>query len=175
MEEKINQLRVKPRFKLSTDRKIEDCEHHLRNSLLDTDLGVQGNINREVSTLWIKTAHNEFWKPYLALRTETEEGKTVIRGIFGPSAAVWTFFMFLYFLFGVTFMVFVSIWAITRQIKSPDFPWAPEVTVLSAALLAITFIATKVGQRKAKNEMEQLKAFAEKALTELTAPQDPSF
>jgi uncharacterized membrane protein (DUF485 family) len=91
----------------------------------------------------------------------------VIRGVFGPSAAVWTFFMFLYFIFSITFMVFITIWFVTKQIKSTDFPWAIHVAILSIILLLISFFATKIGQIKAKSEMEQLRDFAEKTIEDL--------
>ena len=75
--------------------------------------------------------------------------------------------MFLYFIFGITFMVFISIWWVTKQIKSSDFPWAIYLAIFSIICLAFTFIATKIGQQKAKKEMEQLRDFAEKTIEDL--------
>ena len=120
-----------------------------------------------MASIWVKTAHNEFWKPYLSLRAENEDGKTIIRGTFGPSAAVWTFFMFLYFIFSIFFMVFITIWVVTKQINSQDFPWAIYLSIFALVLLLLTFLATKIGQRKAKTEMEQLKNWAEKTIEDL--------
>ena len=110
MEEKLNSLRTRPRFKIYTDFDTEICAKKIKSLLALYKENLQGNINNEVANIWIKTEHNEFWKPYLSLRIEKENHQTVIRGVFGPSAAVWTFFMFLYFIFGITFMVFISIW-----------------------------------------------------------------
>ena len=165
MEEKLNSLR--PRFKIFTDLETQTCAEKLKSQLKIENQIFQGNINKEVANIWVKTQHNEFWKPYLSLRIEKEEYQTVIRGIFGPSSAVWTFFMFLYFIFGITFMVFISIWWVTKQIKSSDFPWAIYLAIFSIICLAFTFIATKIGQQKAKKEMEQLRDFAEKTIEDL--------
>lgn len=164
MDKKLNKIRIKPRFKIITDLKQEDFEKNLKTLLHEKGSPFLGNINKEVASIWVKTEHNEFWKPYLSLRAEPEDGKTAIRGIFGPSAAVWTFFMFLYFMFGITFMVFITIWFVTKQINSQDFPWSIYLAISSLILLAVTFLATKIGQKKAKSEMEQLKNFAEKHL-----------
>lgn len=164
MDQKINKIRIKPRFKIITDLKQEDFENHLKTMMQKEGNQIHGNINKEVAIIWVKTEHNEFWKPYLSLRAEPVDGKTAIRGIFGPSAAVWTFFMFLYFMFSITFMVFITIWLVTKQIKSQDFPWAIYLAILSIILFLMTFLATKIGQRKAKFEMEQLKNFAEKQI-----------
>lgn len=167
MEEKLNSLRTRPRFKIYTDFDTEICAQKIKSLLALHKENLQGNINNEVANIWIKTEHNEFWKPYLSLRIEKENHQTVIRGVFGPSAAVWTFFMFLYFIFSITFMVFITIWIVTKQIKSTDFPWAIHVAILSIILLLISFFATKIGQKKAKSEMEQLRDFAEKTIEDL--------
>ena len=167
MPEKLNPIRTRPRFKIFTDLEAETCAKQLKSQLKIENQIFQGNINKEVANIWVKTQHNEFWKPYLSLRIEKEEYQTVIRGIFGPSSAVWTFFMFLYFIFSITFMVFITIWFVTKQIKSTDFPWAIHVAILSIILLLISFFATKIGQIKAKTEMEQLKNFAEKTIEDL--------
>ena len=167
MEEKLNSLRTRPRFKIYTDFDTEICAKKIKSLLAIYKENLQGNINNEVANIWIKTEHNEFWKPYLSLRIEKENHQTVIRGVFGPSAAVWTFFMFLYFIFSITFMVFITIWFVTKQIKSTDFPWAIHVAILSIILLLISFFATKIRQIKAKSEMEQLRDFAEKTIEDL--------
>ena len=167
MPEKLNPIRTRPRFKIFTDLETQTCAEKLKSQLKIENQIFQGNINKEVANIWVKTQHNEFWKPYLSLRIEKEEYQTVIRGIFGPSSAVWTFFMFLYFIFSITFMVFITIWFVTKQIKSTDFPWAIHVAILSIILLLISFFATKIGQIKAKSEMEQLKNFAEKTIEDL--------
>ena len=167
MPEKLNPIRTTPRFKIFTDLETQTCAEKLKSQLKIENQIFQGNINKEVANIWVKTQHNEFWKPYLSLRIEKEENQTVIRGIFGPSSAVWTFFMFLYFIFGITFMVFISIWWVTKQIKSSDFPWAIYLAIFSIICLAFTFIATKIGQQKAKKEMEQLRDFAEKTIEDL--------
>lgn len=167
MPEKLNPIRTRPRFKIFTDLEAETCAKQLKSQLKIENQIFQGNINKEVASIWVKTAHNEFWKPYLSLRAEKEDEKTIIRGTFGPSAAVWTFFMFLYFIFSIIFMVFITIWVVTKQINSNDFPWAIYLAIFALVLLLFTFLATKIGQKKAKTEMEKLKNFAEKTIEDL--------
>lgn len=114
----------------------------------------------------MKTDHNQFWKPCLALITDNdeEEKKTVIRGVFGPSSAVWTFFMFLYFIFGILWMVFITIWFVEKQIKSNDFPWALSVSFVLLFCLIATYAAARFGQIKARGEMHKLREFAEESI-----------
>lgn len=164
MPEKVNNLRLKPRFKISTDLEIADCVHNLKALLAHENKKFQGNINQEVATIWVQTEHNSYWKPYLSLRIEKEGNTTAIRGIFGPSVAVWTFFMFLYFIFGILFMVFITLWLVSEQIGSKEFSWAIYLAIISFVCLVLSIMATKIGQQKAQKEMELLKDFAENAL-----------
>ena len=167
MEEKLNSLRTRPRFKIYTDFDTEICAKKIKSLLAIYKENLQGNINNEVANIWIKTEHNEFWKPYLSLRIEKENHQTVIRFWVQSNKIETVFFMFLYFIFSITFMVFITIWFVTKQIKSTDFPWAIYLSIFALVLLLLTFLATKIGQRKAKTEMEQLKNWAEKTIEDL--------
>jgi hypothetical protein len=53
------------------------------------------------------------------------------------------------------------------SIKLTAIPWAIYLSIFALVLLLLTFLATKIGQRKAKTEMEQLKNFAEKTIEDL--------
>ena len=162
----INHIRVRPRFKILTDISTEDYTTFLKHFLASRSEDFSGNINSETAVITVKTGKDDYWKPCLALRTETEDSKTVIRGVFGPSSAVWTFFMFLYFIFAILWMVFITIWFVERQIKSNDFPWALPVSFIMLSLLLGTYLATRFGQKKAKTEMLKLRKFAEESITE---------
>lgn len=164
-ESVIDSIRSRPRFKIYTDITRENYTVMLKNFLSEHAAEFTGNINTETSLITVKTEHNQYWKPCLALRTEndSEENKTVIRGIFGPTAAVWTFFMFLYFIFGILWMVAITIWFVERQIKSNDFPWALTASFVMLFLLLATYLASRLGQKKAQKEMQKLRQFAEES------------
>lgn len=52
-------------------------------------------------TLLIPEKDQHFWSPQLSLSLEaTAEGRTVIHGIYGPNANVWTLFLYGYLLVG---------------------------------------------------------------------------
>ncbi len=159
-ETTIDKISSRPRFKIFTDLSPESYAENLKIFLKNHQNDFTGNINREVATISVKTENDKYWKPYLSLRTETEEEKTTIRGIFGPSSAVWTFFMFLYFLFGILWMVFITLWFVGKQIKIDDYNWALPVSFLMIVLFLLTYLAARFGQKKAKKEMQKLRQFA---------------
>lgn len=162
----IDSIRSRPRFKILTDISRENYTVLLKKFLEEKGELYEGNINSETANISVKSEYDTFWKPCLALTTATdeEENKTVIRGIFGPTSAVWTFFMFLYFIFGILWMVFITIWFVERQIKSNDYPWALSGSFVTLFLLAATYAAARFGQIKAKPEMQKLREFAEESI-----------
>lgn len=162
----LDQIRSRPRFKIFTELSREEYTTHLTEFLRQNDERFSGNINSEMALIVVKTEHNHYWKPCLSLRAELdpEENKTLIRGIFGPTSSVWTFFMFLNFIFGISWMVAITIWYVEKQIKSEEFEWALPVSFVMIACLLCTFLAARVGKFKAKNEMQKLRQFAEDAI-----------
>lgn len=165
----LDQIRSRPRFKIYTDISREDYVQFLQKKLRDQSQEFSGNVNKEMAIINVKTAENPFWKPNLSLRAENDEekNKTVITGIFGPSSAVWTFFMFLYFIFSILWMVFFSVWFVEKQIKSTDFQLALPLSFLMLIFIGITYAASRIGQIKAKSEIEKLRYFAENSVGKL--------
>lgn len=163
MNETLNSIRNRPRFKLYTNLSPDEYEANLRKYLDENRDRFYGNINREVATIFVKTEDENYWKPNLALRIEKEDDVTVIRGIFGPSSAVWTFFMFLYFLFSVAWMTFFTLYYVEKQIKSNNYPWALPCSFVVLVFIALTYAAARFGQLKGKEEMNELRKFAEES------------
>lgn len=163
MNDTLNSIRNRPRFKLYTDFSLEEYEANLREYLEKHHDQFFGNINREVATIFVRTEEESYWKPNLALRIEKEDDKTVIRGIFGPSSAVWTFFMFIYFLLTVSWMTFFTLFYVERQINTNNYPWALPCSFIVLGLIALTYTAVRLGQSKAKYEMLELRRFAEES------------
>ena len=167
-ETTFDQIRSRPRFKIFTEISKEEYAIYLKDFLKNHAREYDGNVNSEVALITVKSSANYYWNPCLSLRTEmdAEENKTVIRGIFGPTASVWTFFMFLNFIFGIMLLVAIAIWYVEKQIKSNEFPWAFAFSVIMLVCLALTFAAARFGKWKAKKEMQQLREFAEKSIRE---------
>lgn len=165
-ESVLDSIRSRPRFKIFTTISRENYTILLKKFLAEKSDNYTGNINTEAANIMVKSDHDQFWKPCLALRTEidAEENKTVIRGVFGPTSAVWTFFMFFYFIFSIFWMVLITIWFVEKQIKSNDFPWALSVSFAVLFLLIATYGAARFGQIKARTEMKKLREFAEESI-----------
>lgn len=160
-ETTLDKIRNRPRFKMYTHLSKEEYAENLKKYLAEHSNEFSGNVNQEVATISVITKDDHYWKPCLALRTEIDEEITVIRGVFGPSSAVWTFFMFLYFLFSILWMTFFTMHYVENQINSNEFPWALNASFAMLLLIAATYAAARFGQKKAKDEMKKLREFAE--------------
>ncbi|WP_080778390.1 hypothetical protein [Chryseobacterium phocaeense] len=162
-ESTIDKIRTRPRFKMFTHLTKEEYAENLKKYLADHKNEFSGNINKEVATIWVQTEYDSYWKPRLALRIEIEDDETTIRGIFGPSSAVWTFFMFLYFSFSILWMTFFSMYYVEKQIKSAEYPWALSASFVMIFCILLTYAAARFGQHKGKEEMLKLRKFAEES------------
>ncbi|KUJ50991.1 hypothetical protein [Chryseobacterium sp. JAH] len=162
-ETTLDKIRNRPRFKMYTHLSKEIYAENLKKYLAEHKGEFSGNINKEMATIWVETKYEQYWQPQLSLRTEIEDDQTVIRGVFGPSSSVWTFFMFLYFLFSILWMTFFTMYYVEKQIKSFEYPWALNASFIMLFLIAVTYGAARIGQVKAKDEMKKLRKFAEES------------
>lgn len=162
-ESTIDKIRTRPRFKMFTHLTKEEYAENLKKYLAGHKDEFSGNINKEVATIWVETKYDNYWKPRLSLRIEIEDDDIAIRGIFGPSSAVWTFFMFLYFSFSILWMTFFTMYYVERQIKSAEFPWALSASFMMLFCILLTYAAARFGQHKGKEEMLKLRRFAEES------------
>lgn len=162
-ETTLDKIRNRPRFKMYTHLSKEAYAENLKKYLAEHKGEFSGNINKEMATICVETVYEQYWQPQLSLRTEIEDDQTVIRGVFGPSSSVWTFFMFLYFLFSILWMTFFTMYYVENQIKSFEYPWALNASFVMLFCIAATYAAARIGQIKAKDEMKKLRKFAEES------------
>lgn len=162
-ETTLDKIRTRPRFTMFTNLTKEEYAENLKKYLTEHRDEFSGNINKEVATICVETEYETYWKPRLSLRIETEDEKTSVRGVFGPSSAVWTFFMFLYFSFSILWMVFFSMYYVEKQIGSQEYPWALTASFVMLAFILLTYAAARFGQHKGKDEMIKLRKFAEES------------
>lgn len=155
----LDRMRSRPRFKIYTSLSPEDYEKNLRKYIAENE-EFGGNVNREIATISLKTEEDFYYKPYLSLRTELDDGKTAIRGVFGPSSDIWTFFVFIYSTLILSYGSLMVLWFVGNQIKIDDFTWCLPVSFVVLFLMGATYAAAKFGQHKAKREMAQLRRFA---------------
>lgn len=96
--------------------------------------------------LRIPESDRHFWSPRLTLSLESaEEGKTVIEGIYGPNANVWSLFLYGYLIVG-TLAVFAACIGLV-QVMIDHTPWGLWVLGLMLAAVIILYVVAQFGQK----------------------------
>ena len=163
MQETLTSIRTRVRFKLFTNLTKEEYIENLKKYINDNPDQFTGRINSEISTIYVKNDNQNYWKPNLSLSLNEEDKTTVIRGVFGPSSSVWTFYMFMYFLLSVALMVFGSMYFLEKEIKTNNYPWAATASIITIVLLLGNYLVSQIGQRLSQKEMKLLRQFAEES------------
>lgn len=163
MNDTLTSIRTRVRFKLFTNLTKEEYIENLKSYINENPNQFTGTINSEISTIYVRNDNQNYWKPNLALSIGKEENTTVIRGVFGPSSSVWTFYMFIYFLLAIALMVFGSMYFVEKQIKTNNYPWALTASIITSVLLLANYLISQIGQRLSQEEMKLLRKFAEES------------
>lgn len=156
----LDRIRTRPRFRMIASLSADDYTKLIKTFLEENRDQFTGTIHREGATISVKNNSDAFYKPYLTLRASEEDGHTIIRGIFGPSPAVWTFFMFQYFILAILLMVFLTLYFVGFQIGSDEYHWGLPASFFVLFLFLVLYLAARYGQKKGKDEMEKLRQFA---------------
>ena len=149
-------FRVRPRFSQTVDLELERVQEQIVRYAENEEAKPVGS-RVEVKnfpgyvTLRIPEEEQHFWSPLLNLSLDsTDEGKTVIYGIYGPSANVWTIFLYGYLLFG-SLSVFAGLLGISQRIVGV-YPWGLYAFGgLIAAVIGLYLLA-QFGQKLAARQ-----------------------
>jgi len=100
-----------------------------------------------------------FWSPRLSLELEPGEvaSETVLRGLFGPNANVWTLFMAAYAVAGLS-ALFAGMFGLA-QLGIGESPWGLALAAGAALAGLLPYAGSLLGQRLAADQMELLRCF----------------
>ena len=135
-------LEIRPRFKKQSTDSIEVLLTDLQ-SLFDTKQNeIEGSIVHHHATVKIPHDQLHFWSPQLSLSFEASEGKTLIRGLYGPNPNVWLLFMFLFFFMG--FVALLAFFYNIAHIPLGDAMTFSKTSPIFTAIFAWIFLHEKL-------------------------------
>lgn len=143
-EQTIQSLRARPRFRKLL--KAEDAEIIEEFKQLGSK---QDKVQVSVAThhiyLRIPKSEEHFWSPRLNLVIESHAKGTLVRGLFGPKASIWTAFVFFYAMFGLATLAMLF-WGLSQNTLDM-YPWA--LWFVPGGLLTIggIYLLTQFGQK----------------------------
>ena len=160
-EEEIVVYRVRPRFQIETTMSINEILAKLKSGLARPDATCRGEVNQGYATLFLPPEEQHYWSPQLSLNMEELEGKSMIRGLYGPRPAVWTMFVFFYAIIAFAIVIIGVIGLSNLSLdKSGAILWAVPLLIL---IFLTLYIVSYIGQKMARGQMRILHDFFEES------------
>ena len=152
---------IRPRFSIDTDMSMEEVGDKLKQGL-EKDKSCIGFVKRNYAAIFLPAEEQHYWSPQLKISMdELEDGKTEVRGMYGPRPAVWTMFVFFYFFIAVATLIITIIgYSNMRLDKSATILWWVPVLVIVFFSLYLT---SHLGKMKGKSQIITLHKFFENA------------
>lgn len=158
-EKRNSELFLRPRFSIDLKENHENILNRFNDLFENGATSFRGTIVDHHIFISVPKKDEHFWSPQLDLEIlENKENTSQIKGLFGPKSEVWTLFMFVHFLVGVSFLAFCML--LYTRISLKESVFLPTVMLIVLPLIWILFyFLGKLGKEKGKQQMKQLHDF----------------
>lgn len=157
---------IRPRFALKTMCSPEDAMAHIARSV---SLDKTVSATRSDQLIFLKTPSGEqhYWSPEMTVRVEVEEftDYTTVSCLIGPRQVVWALWAFIYSSI-LLVTVFGGIFGCVQYSQQGSSVWL-WVIPIGVLLLSSAFVASKIGQKKGRDQMLHLVSFLYHSLAEV--------
>lgn len=157
---------IRPRFALKIDADPETAMNHVEAAIYN-DKTVTGN--RSNTLVFVKTPswNQQYWSPEMTVRIEVEEytDYTTVSCLVGPRQTVWAMWAFIYSSI-LLVTIFGSIFGFVQYNQEGSSAWIWALPI-GSILLSSAFVASKIGQRKGRDQMLHLISFLYHSLEEI--------
>lgn len=164
IKDKNSEISLRPRFSITLDEKKHEILRKFENEFKNETATFLGNIVDDHVFIAVLKKEEHFWSPQLHLEIiKLTENTTLIKGLFGPKPQVWTLFMFVHFVLGVSFLAFGVLFYTRYTLKESLF--FPLIMIVFLPLIWILlYFLGNIGKTKGKNQMKKLHHFMEKVV-----------
>jgi hypothetical protein len=151
-----NNIVLRPRFQKDVPKSIETILENAHKIKTEVKEDYRIKVSDHHIFFFITLAKRKYYSPHLHVELiENEDKTTHVKGLFGPDQTVWTFFMFLHFLVGGVFLIFMmmafSHWTL-KQSTTLDFVIMGAMVVIWFALYA----QARINRKKCEPQMYKL-------------------
>ena len=116
-----NKIVLRPRFKFDVNYNNESLLELFDEAKTTQKDFIVSRIDDHVFIKFPKIKQH-FWSPQLHLEViKEDESSSTLKGLFGPKPQVWTLFMFIHFLIGVSFLAFCVLLITRISLKGSIF------------------------------------------------------
>ena len=155
-------LSLRPKFEVFVPIPSDEVMEILQDCLNEEQCGVHGSRFVLQYELRIPRKERHFWSPYLNLLVLDGEDGSHVRGRFGPDIGVWSMFIAIYAILGISGTVFAIIghsqWSINQT------PTGLFYSSIAFLLAVVVYAVGKIGEGMAETHIERIRRFMAESL-----------
>lgn len=159
VEKRNSEVFLRPRFTIDLEGSAKKNLDKFSEELKKENCTFLGNIVDGHVFISVSKKEEHFWSPQLHLEIlEKPNDKSLLKGLFGPKPQVWTLFMFIHFIIGVSFLGF-GVMLFTRISLEISIFFPLMMLILLPFIWVILYFLGKIGKDTGKNQMQKLHDF----------------
>ena len=159
IEKRNSEVFLRPRFSIDLEKDYSEVIKNFSNALSAKDAQYTGTISNEHIFISVAQKDEHFWSPQLHLEIlEVDKNKTELKGLFGPKPQVWTLFMFIHFIIGISFLGF-GVLLYTRWSLNETLFFPLCMMFVLPFIWTVLYFLGKIGKDTGKKQMRGLHDF----------------
>lgn len=156
-------IALRPRFEVESKKSVEQILERAKILKSELKSDYQIKIIDEHLYFYFSKEKRKYYSPFLHLELEAEEGKTKVKGLFGPEQLLWTLFMFLHFIVAGLFLVF-SMMAYTHWSLNQSIVLDIVVMTFMVVFWILLYVIARINREKGVPQMHELEDLMYKVL-----------
>lgn len=160
----MSSFRIRPRFKKICEIPVRDFEKSFVEIIKNNNDGLVGTVSKNFITIKIPDHETHYWTPRLTLMLEEEDGKTIVRGLYGPNPNVWAFFAYSYGAIALS-IFFITIFGLS-MLSIGEGGWLLCWNIPLVIIAGILYLVAQFGQKIGAEQMFRLHHFFEESIKE---------
>ena len=164
IEKRNSEVFLRTRFKIDLKDGSEEILKKFSNEFKSDDCKFLGNIVDGHVFISVSKKDEHFWSPQLHLEIiEKTKRTSLLKGLFGPKPQVWTLFMFIHFVIGISFLGCAIM--LFSKLSLKESILLPLIMMVFLPLFwVLLYFLGKVGRATGKDQMKGLHDFMIKVI-----------
>ena len=156
-------IALRPKFEVESNNSVDKILERAKTLKSELKSDYQIKIIDEHLYFYFSKEKRKYYSPFLHLELEANEGKTIIKGLFGPEQLLWTLFMFLHFIVAGLFLVF-SMMAYTHWSLNQSIVLDIVVMTFMVVFWILLYVIARINREKGVPQMHELEDLMYKVL-----------
>ncbi len=159
VEKRNSEVFLRPRFEIDLENDAAFVLQKFSEAFKKEECNLLGNIVDGHIFIGVSKKDEHFWSPQLHLEIiEASENTSTLKGLFGPKPQVWTLFMFVHFVVGISFLGF-AVMLYTRYSLNESIVFPLIMMIFLPLLWTLLYFLGKIGKETGKKQMNKLHDF----------------